>query len=368
VRESEERFRKIFESNPDPVILAKLEDGAIIDVNKAFEVVTGVARHKAAVNSLEELGLWTNQSSREPFRKILQDYGEVTNYETDFRVKDGPIKTGLVSASIFRLSKESCILLVIRDITTEKAAEQALVEMDRMKSEFISTAAHELNTPLSAMMGYAEFLHTPEEFGGFTEVQINDFIKEIYENGEALSRTIEDLLDISRIESGKPIPLVLQKTDFMKVLSNRLKSFMTHDLGHTYRLDLPSKTVQSKLLFDRHRINQALDNLLSNAMKYSPEGKDIVLKAREGKDGWEIRVEDQGLGMNAEQLNRIFDKFYRADASDTSISGLGLGMSIVKQIVEAHGGSLRVESVEGKGTTAIFTLPYDSEMTNLSQQ
>jgi len=358
MRESEERFRKIFESNPDPVILAKLGDGAIIDVNKAFVVVTGVARHKAAGNSLEELGLWADQSSRGPFRAILQDHGEVANYETAFRVKDGQIKTGLVSASVFRISNKPCVLLVIRDITTEKAAEQALIEMDRMKSEFISTAAHELNTPLSAMMGYTEFLHDPEEFGGFTEEQTNDFISEIYNNGKALSRTIEDLLDISRIESGKPIPLVLEKDDFMDVLTKRFKSFMTHDLKHTYRLDLPLKPVQSELLIDRHRINQALDNLLSNAMKYSPEGKDVVLTAREDKDGWETRIEDQGIGMNAEQLSRIFDKFYRADASNTSISGLGLGMSIVKQIIEAHGGSIRVESTEGRGTTVIFTLPY----------
>ncbi len=358
MRESEERFRQIFESNPDPVIFTRLADGAIIDVNKAFETATGISRLEAFNHNLGELGVWMEKDFRAEFREQLQRHGEVNNYETTFRVRDAQSKTGLVSACILSVNNESCILLVIRDITTEKAAERALIEMDRMKNEFISTAAHELNTPLSAMMGYTEFLRNPEDFGGFTEEQKQDFINEVYDRGEALSRIIVDLLDISRIESGSPISLDLQETDFMEVLTKKAKFFLARDSGHTLRLDLPDKPVKSVLLIDRHRINQALDNLLSNAVKYSPENKEVVLTGRAKRDGWEVRVEDQGVGMSAEQLNRIFDKFYRADTANTAIAGLGLGMSIVKQIIEAHGGSIRIESIEEKGTTAIFTLPY----------
>ncbi len=359
--ESEERFRKIFESNPDPVILAKLDDGTIIDTNQAFEAATGISRVEALNHNSEELGLWTNQDEKQPFREILQSHGEVNNYETGFRVKGGQIKTGLVSASVLKVNDEPCLLIVIRDITVEKAAERTLVEMDRMKSEFISTAAHELNTPLSTMMGYTEFLRNPEEFGSFTEEQRKDFINEVYDNGEALSRIIQDLLDIGRIERGDPIPLVLQEVDFMEVLSKKVKSFMTHNAGHTFRLDLPSNPTKSIFLIDRHRINQALENLLNNAVKYSIEGGEIIIKGRAQKDGWEVSVEDQGVGMNPDQLSRVFEKFYRADASNTAISGLGLGMSIVKQTIEAHGGSIRVESVEGQGTTVIFSLPHSAD-------
>ncbi len=358
MRESEERFRKIFESNPDPVILAKLQDGTIIDTNKAFESATGISRDEAINHNSEELGLWTDQGQRKPFREMLQNHGEVNNYEATFRVKGGRIKTGLVSASVLNVNEEPCILLVIRDITTEKAAEQALIEMDRIKSEFISTAAHELNTPLSTMMGYTEFLRSPDEFERFTDEQKHDFINEIYDNGEALSRIIEDLLDVGRIERGAPIPLALQEVDFVQVISQKVKSFRTHHSGHTFLLNLPNEPVMPLLLIDRHRMNQALENLLSNAAKYSPEGKDITISGSEEKDGWEVRIEDRGVGMNPEQLAQIFDKFYRADASNTAISGLGLGMSIVKQVIEAHGGSIRVESVEGQGTTAIFNLSY----------
>lgn len=111
------------------------------------------------------------------------------------------------------------------------------------------------------------------------------------------------------------------------------------------------------MLIDRHRIVQVLENLLSNAVKYSPEGREIILKGQESDEGWVAQVEDQGIGMSLEQLDRIFEKFYRADASDTAVGGLGLGMSIARQIVEAHGGNIQVESSEGKGTRAIFRLP-----------
>ncbi len=358
MRESEERFRQIFESNPDPVILAKREDGAIIDVNKAFEAATGISRLNALGHNSDELGFWVDKGFRSTFREELQSHGEVYNYEAAFRIVGGKSKTGLVSACIISVNNDPCILLVIRDITTEKNAERALIETDRMKSEFISTAAHELNTPLSTMMGYTEFLRTPEEFGGFTDKQKNDFINEVYDNGEALSRIIEDLLDISRIESGKPIPMILQEIDFMEVLRKKVKTYRTHNPGHTFHLDLPRDPLQSTFALDRHRINQVLENLLSNAVKYSPEGKDIVIAGREDKEGWEVRIEDQGIGMNTDQLNRVFDKFYRADASNTATKGLGLGMSIVKQIIEAHGGSIQIESEAGKGTVVIFNLPY----------
>jgi len=244
-----------------------------------------------------------------------------------------------------------------QEITLRKKAERALIEMDNIKSEFISTAAHELNTPLCAMLGYTDFLRNPDVFGGFTEEQKQDFINEVYVNCEALSRIVTDLLDISRIESGNPIPLDLQETDIVKLLRKKVHAFSTYHSGHSFRLDLPNESLQPRLLIDRHRINQAFENLLSNAIKYSPEGTAIAVTCAENKDGWEIRISDQGIGMNEEQLERVFDKFYRADASNTATPGLGLGMSIVKQTIEAHGGTIRIESAVGKGTTVILNLP-----------
>ncbi len=357
LRESEERFRLVFESNPDPVVLAALEGGGIIDVNKAFETATGVSRIEALGHNSADLGLWSDKGLRESFLDELKSHGEINNFETEFQVKGGQSKTGLLSARLLKLNNEPCILVVIRDITTEKEAERALIKMDQMKSEFISMAAHELNTPLSAIMGYTELLRIPKESGGFTETQRQDFLNEVYDRGEALSHIIDDLLDVSRIESGRPITLDLQKTDFVSVQDKTVQFYQLHDTGHIFQLKLPDGHKKSMLLIDQHRINQVLENLFSNAMKYSPEGTEITLVGKMNPEGWEIRVEDQGIGMKRGQLDHVFDKFYRADASNTAVSGLGLGMSIAKQIIEAHGGRVRVESFEAKGTTVIFNLP-----------
>lgn len=357
MRETEERFRLIFAANPDPVVLARLVDGAIIDVNPAFESATGIPRAEALGHNSEELSLWAEPGMRDMLRTSLQERGEVNNLEVEFRVQRDEIKTGLVSVRLLHLTNEPCLLLVVRDITTEKAAEQALIETDRVKSEFISTAAHELNTPLSAILGYSEFLRNPEEYGGFSDAQQRDFIEEIHERGEALCRIVDDLLDISRIESGRPVPLELQETDIADVLSKKVKFFTLEKTRHHFCLELPENPQQTILVIDRHRINQVLDNLITNAVKYSAAGKEIRVVGKEQPQGWEITVSDQGVGMSPEQLERIFEKFYRVDATDTAIGGLGLGMSIVKQFVEAHGGTIRIESVEGEGTSVSFTLP-----------
>ena len=109
---------------------------------------------------------------------------------------------------------------------------------------------------------------------------------------------------------------------------------------------------------DPHRMNQVLDNLLTNAVKYSPEGKKITVDASSSATGWEFRVIDEGVGMEKEQLDRIFEKFYRADSSNTARGGLGLGMSITKQIIESHGGSINVQSDIGRGTVVSVFIPF----------
>lgn len=360
MQESEERFRTIFESNPDPVILARMDSGAILDVNKAFENATGISRITALGHNSQDLGLWTDQSQRESFRNILETRGEIDNYEATFQVPGGQIKTALVSARIIKLHDDSCLLLVIRDITTEKAAERVLVEMDQMKSELISTAAHELNTPLSAIMGYTELLLSPELSEGLSEEKKLEFLHDVYDRGESLSRIIDNLLDISRIDRGQPAALDLEETDFVEVLSKSIDFFRFQDKEHTYTLDLQDGLVESKMMIDRHRINQVLENLLSNAMKYSKKGTEIILKGCSKEDGWEVRIADQGIGMTQDQLDHIYDKFYRVDSSDTSIGGLGLGMNIARQIIVAHNGEIRVESSPGQGTTVIFNLPFST--------
>ncbi|PLX83082.1 MAG: hypothetical protein C0616_00810 [Desulfuromonas sp.] len=355
-RESEQRFRLAFETIPDPVVLARLQDGGIVDVNRAFEETTGITKADALGKNSAEIGVWVNPEMRQIFRCRLQDDGEVINLEEAFRVKDGGVRTCSLSAKVFTIRDVPHILIIVRDITAEKQVENALRDMDRIKSEFISTAAHELRTPLAAMMGYTELLKDPSMVDSVSDAQRDGFLEEIYDRGEALSRIIDDLLDISRIESGVPIELNREPVDLTELLGKSIRLFRAQSDSHSFHLDMADDIGLDTIKVDRYRINQVLENLLSNAVKYSAAGSEVRVGCRKVDGSIEISVADQGIGMSPEEMSRVFDKFYRADSSDTAVSGLGLGMSIAKQIVESHQGRIWVESKKGEGSVFRFSL------------
>jgi len=238
-----------------------------------------------------------------------------------------------------------------------KEAQHNLKNLDKLKSEFISTAAHELRTPLASIMGFTELLSGRDEYSCFNEQQKQEFLNEIYENTERLTKIVDDILDISRIEAGVSIPLDKAAVSIETLLKKAINNFRMR-VNHRLSLQIASD-IPEQLNIDAHRINQVLENLLSNAIKYSPKESDISLNAELDGRYCKITVADQGKGMTEEQLNHVFDKFYRADATNTAVRGLGLGMSIVKQIIEDHGGSIWVDSSPGDGTQVYFTLPLE---------
>ena len=243
----------------------------------------------------------------------------------------------------------------IIDRERTEAERSELKKMDTVKSEFISIAAHELRTPVSTIMGYTELLSDQKIFDSFNEEQKRDFLSTIYESGERLDRIVDDILDVSRIESGQCIPLYKKPLSIKSLLEkvlNRLRLKSNHDLILEVSPEVPDK-----LEFDEHRIDQVIENLLSNAIKYSPEQSPITIVVEADNHRCSVTVTDQGIGMSTEQKDHIFDKFYRADTSDTAVHGLGLGMSIVKQIVDDHGGTILIDSKLSRGTSVCFTLP-----------
>jgi len=238
-----------------------------------------------------------------------------------------------------------------------KEAQANLRNLDQLKSEFISTAAHELRTPVTSIMGFTELLSDQDMLAPFSAEQKQDFLKEIYDNSERLTKLIDDVLDVSRIEAGQSIPLDKQTLSIETLLDKTIKHFMLK-AKHQISLDIKPE-VPETLMFDEHRISQVMENLLSNAVKYSPQESRVSIVVERDGDRCKIAVIDQGIGMTEHQVARVFDKFYRADASDTAIRGLGLGMSIVKQIIEDHGGAIWVDSVLDEGSRIYFTLPID---------
>ena len=241
---------------------------------------------------------------------------------------------------------------VDRDVTVRKKAEEALRESDRMKTEFISTAAHELRTPLTSILGFSQVLLTPEIL---SDAERKEFLTYIHQQARALSGMVADMLDISRIESGQGLALnrvpctagelVIQLSPLLQCGPERS------------RFELAIAAEGARLLVDKAKMAEVFENLLSNAVKYSPPGSPIRISGEIAGESYRFAVTDRGIGMTPEQVARVFEKFYRADASDTAVSGLGLGMSIVRNIVEVHGGRIWVESEPGRGTTAHFLLP-----------
>ncbi|MGQ9627652.1 MAG: GAF domain-containing protein [Anaerolineae bacterium] len=229
---------------------------------------------------------------------------------------------------------------------------EELKEIDRMKSSFLSTAAHELRTPLTSIRGFSELLLVRKDIGPEERQQFLEFI---HKQAVALTRLVDDLLDLSRIESGRGFHIAAEPVDMSQVIEENVRIFSEQSAIHSYRIVGPEKW--PVLIGDKDKLSQVMRNLLSNATKYSPQGGEVVIEARNKEGYLEISVSDQGIGMSAEQVARIFEKFYRGDASNTAIEGTGLGMVIVRHIVEGHGGKIWVESEQGVGTTVTFVLP-----------
>ena len=249
----------------------------------------------------------------------------------------------ILSCSV-RLEEGGSKVLYFRDITRE-------AEVDRMKSEFLSTAAHELRTPMASVFGFSELLLKRD----YDDKTRKDLLSTIHRQAGALIHLLNELLDLARIEAraGKDFKIKVQP--LKPIVENTVAALLVPNDPRKVVVDLPETLPHCAV--DAEKLQQALTNLLSNAYKYSPNGGEIRLDVITvgHADQVGIRVTDHGIGMTPEQLARCFERFYRADASQ-NIPGTGLGLALVKEIIEIFGGSVQVESAAGRGTTATVWL------------
>ena len=238
-------------------------------------------------------------------------------------------------------------ILYFRDITYE-------TEVDRMKSEFLSTAAHELRTPMACIYGFAEVLLTQE----FDTKTTHEFLTTIYHQSELITSIINELLDLARIESRRGKDFVFETLSIAEVVDQTLSVYKA-PMSRKFPVYTPPREVL-RVSVDRKKIQQALNNLLSNAYKYSPDDEQVDINFRTEAIGNKrmvgVTVSDRGIGMTPDQKERVFERFFRADTSG-KIPGTGLGMSIVKEIVDIHRGRIEILSTLGKGTMVTIWLP-----------
>lgn len=239
------------------------------------------------------------------------------------------------------------------------AANARLAELDRLKSEFVSMVSHELRTPLGLIKGYTGTLLAQDT--ALDAATREEFLQVIDEETDRLTELVTNLLDMSRIEAGT-LHVDLQPTRIADLLRTYADRLQTRECGRTLRLEIPERL--PLVLADTRRITQVLDNLLTNAVRYSPEDTPIALAACARDGELLVAVQDQGLGIAADKREQVFEKFFRVDPSDTRrFAGTGLGLAICRGIVQAHGGAIWVDSEEGQGSTFTFRLPIYREET-----
>ena len=261
---------------------------------------------------------------------------------------DTPRRTVLEVGLRLSLSDTVSQIMYFRDVTHE-------TEVDQMKSEFLSTAAHELRTPMASILGFSELL-LGKNFDADTQKEL---LQTIYKQSELMSSILNELLDLARIEARRGKDFVLKNLTLGGLLQEAVGAFSPAAGRAAPVLALCAEPTPVQA--DHKKMLQVINNVLSNAYKYSPEGGDVVVRELprtqlQGRWMAGFSVQDHGIGMSPAQLARVCERFYRADTSGR-IPGTGLGMSIVKEIVELHRGEVELDSVEGAGTTVRIWLP-----------
>ena len=243
---------------------------------------------------------------------------------------------------------------------------EALRLSDQMKSDFVSSVSHELRTPLASILGYLEILSTGE-VGDLTELQ-SEFLGIIDANAHRLLSLIDDLLTLSGLENGK-LAMRFEAFDLGGLVSGAVQAERPALLERRQEIDVQIPDAAVEVTADTDRLRQVVANLLANAVKFTPEDGRISVRLTESDGEAELVVEDSGIGISEDDLGRMFERFFRArSATEQAIPGTGLGLAISKGIVDAHGGTITVESELGRGSAFTVRLPVSARTTEANRE
>ena len=350
-------IENLVENAADLIVTTDLDD-RILTWNRGAEVLFGYSKDEVIGKHLSILLPPERFYELAEMRAKVELSGALRDIEVRGKRKDGVIIYLSLSISPIRDLEGSIVgfLRVAKDITEKKRYERRLKELDKMKSDFVSNVSHELRTPLTSIKGSVDNM-LDGLTGPLNEKQFR-YLNRIKSNTDRLSRLINDLLDLSRIEAGRVEvrPTSLPLTALADEVAEQLKPLAAEKL---IRIEVPSPDPTVTVWADRDKITQVLLNLIGNAVKFTPQdGKVTVAIENNGNDYVQISVADTGPGIFPEEANKIFSKFYQiANIDKQKPQGSGLGLAISKALVEMHGGKIWVESEGGRGSTFYFTLP-----------
>ena len=349
----EERKKTEAEKNKTLAIITHFADGILVfDKEDRLSLLNPKVEEIFEVKSKEILNLSLSQLSKFPnFLPLLE---LLKKKEKELFRKELKLRENLIlEVSVIPIKAKSEIigtLVVLHDVTRKKIIE-------RMKTEFVSIAAHQLRTPLSAIKWTLKML-LDGDLGEITEEQ-REFVNKAYRANERMIKLINDLLNVARIEEGRYLyklsslsiePLVRKIVESLKQEAERKKIKL--------EFKKPKKKLP-KLMLDAEKISLAIQNLVENAIKYTPAGGKVTVSLKVENEEVVFSVKDTGVGIPKEQQDRVFSKFFRgANVMRMETEGSGLGLFITKNIIEAHGGRIWFQSKEGKGTTFYFAIPF----------
>jgi PAS domain S-box-containing protein len=371
-KEAEERFRVAFHTSPDSINLNRLKDGLYVATNEGFTEITGYTEEDVKGKTSLEWGIWENPADRERLLEMLNEEGMVKNFEARFRMKDGSIRWGLVSANIIMLQGEPHILSVVRDITAIKefeserrSLEEQLQQAQKLEAIGLlaSGISHDFNNILTAIGGFAELGRREAE----KESEVAEYFEEIEKAGARAKDLVKQILAFSRQrDSGSTVVDPLQT---VQEASRMLRATLPSNISIVNHL--PPKC--SHVLANASQLHQVILNLGANASHaMETSGGELTLAVREvmlsesDLKGTEevqpgqfvcISVEDTGVGIEKPHLNRIFEPFFTTKSPE---KGTGLGLSVVHGIIRKHGGTIKVESIVGRGSRFSLFLPVFS--------
>jgi PAS domain S-box-containing protein len=356
LRLSEEKFAKAFRISPDAILISSLVDGRIIDANDSFYRITGYTPAEVIGHFTEELSVWRSMNDRAALLAALQaNNGSVRDLEFEFQNRTGQQGAGLISAHLIEIAGEQCLITISRDISAQKQSAEALrryAEDLRVRNEeldaFAHTVAHDLKSPLSNIRGFVEWLQTRADL---SDAERHDYIMAIERNAVKMDNIIDELLLLAQVRKAE---VELGPIDMARVIveaQTRL-AFLIAEKQAVIRVPSHWPTALGHAPW----VEEVWVNYLSNAIKYGGRPPRVEVGCLEQPDGaLRFWARDNGAGIALDEQTNLFTAF--GENSKVRATGHGLGLSIVRMIVDKMGGRVGVESAPGQGSTFYFTLP-----------
>ena len=359
INQERQRLSAILDSSGDGVMIldANLE---ILQVNRSFEFMTGWSAESAIGLNQDDVITWSKIEQKNLHDAMAAGWPNVsydgkapdTFYvEGDLERRDGmTISIGITYAPLLSADGEVAnIIANLRDITNFRRAQE-------MQNVFISTVSHELRTPVALIKGYASTLTREDAQWDLNTVKSS--LSVIEDEADRLTELIEDLLTASKIQAERDVNITLADANLELISRSSVDRLTTQTSRHDFSMSFPDEF--PVIPGDGRLLRQVMDNLITNAIKYSPNGGTVTIGGRFNEHTVTVFVRDEGAGISEKDQSRVFERFFRVESTLTSkTSGTGLGLYLVKAIIDAHGGSIHVKSQPGQGSTFYFTLPRD---------